>query len=123
LFILPSNLSADVNSLFNTFENATSDTTDVSQQDKRKAILQSILDLIQKNTAVAGQSVKENQLDPLDMESVVLPNICKIMNSYSLVSQLCPNVDIKIVDTAVVKSNSSGTPRWNILLWIVGIGA
>ncbi len=123
LAVLPTNLSVDVDALFATFENAVSDGTATSQQDKRKAILQSILDLIQKNAAAVGQPVKENQIDPVDIDGTVLPNICKIMNFYSLVSTLCPTADTKIVSTAVATANPSPMSRLKILLWIVGTGA
>jgi hypothetical protein len=118
---LPVNLSVDVDALFADFERAVSDTTSTSQQDKRKETLQKILDTIQKSAAAADQPVKENQVDPIDIDSIILPNICKIMNFYNLVSDLCPNENIKIVTTPVGKANASSTVRWKILLWVVGI--
>ena len=122
LSILPTNLSVDVSALFNDFESIVSDATN-SQQDQRKTVLQSILTLIQKNANVAGQPVKENQIDTVDVDAVIVPNICKIMNFYNIASSVCPNSDIKIIDTPVAAANASGTIRWKILLRIVGIGA
>jgi hypothetical protein len=119
---LPVNLKVDVDALFSDFETAvSSDST--SQQDQRKAILQSILTLIQKNANVAGQPVKENQIDTLDIEGVIIPNLCKIMSFYGIASSTCPNADIKIVDTPVAAANGSSGGRRKILLRIVGIGA
>ena len=122
LSILPTNLSVDVSALFNDFESIVSDANN-SQQDQRKATLQSILTLIQKNANVAGQPVKENQIDTIDIEGVVIPSLCKIMSFYNIASTTCPNADIKIVDTPVAASNAWGTTRRKILLWIVGIAA
>lgn len=119
---LPVNLRVDVDALFSDFETAVSSAS-TSQQDQRKEILQSILTLIQKNANVAGQPVKENQIDTVDIESVIVPNLCRIMNFYSIASVTCPNVDIKIVDTPVAAANTSGGTRRKILLRIVGIGA
>lgn len=64
------------------------------------------MDLIKKNTAAAGAEVKDNQVDPLDLDAVIVPNICKIMNFYNLVSELCPNNDIKIVSGTVTAANA-----------------
>jgi len=58
----------------------------------------------------------------LDIDTTILPDICKIMNFYSLTSSLCPNADVKIVTTPVAAANT-GTTRRKILLWIVGIAA
>jgi hypothetical protein len=50
--MLSVNLRVDVQALFNDFEVVvSSNAVDASQQDKRKAILQSIVDLIKKNIA------------------------------------------------------------------------
>lgn len=120
---LPVNLRVDVDALFADLESAVSESDDLSQQDKRKAIIQSILDLIQKNVAAANQPVKETQIDQLDIDMIVLPNICKIMEFYTLVSPLCPNTtDVKIIEDTRV-SGQSKTGWVKIVLWIVGIGA
>ncbi len=116
LSVLPVNLAVDVDALFATFESAISSTSDISQQDKRKSILQSILDLIQKNTASSTSSVSANHVDPLDLETIVVPNICVIMNFYSLVSPLCPNDTTKIVDETL--GSDSSMVWWKIVLRI-----
>ncbi|MEI8091772.1 MAG: hypothetical protein WCG98_06220 [bacterium] len=93
-----------MDALFHTFETVVSEDTNNSQQDKRKEALQSVINLISKNLAAAGATVKTDQVDPLDMDAVIMPNICKIMSFYNLVSELCPNNDVKIVDTAAITS-------------------
>lgn len=120
---LPVNLRVDVDALFNNFERAWSTADTTSQQDQRKAILQSILDLIQKSAAPAGDPVKENQIDPIDIDAIIVPNMCRIMSFYNIPSSLCPNADIKIVDTPVAAANASSGTRRKVLLRIVGIGA
>lgn len=126
LGVLSTNLRVDVQALFANFETVVSENSvDASQQDKRKAALQAILDLIKKNLASDSQNVWPNQVDPVDMEQIVKPNICTIMSFYSLVSPLCPNDSTKIVDGSVpVETTSSGSSSWlRIVLWVLGIGA
>jgi hypothetical protein len=87
--------------LFKEFESVVSDTqTNVSQQDKRKQVLQDIVTLITKNLAPAGQVVQVNQIDPLDMIDIIMPNMCKILGFYSIISDACPNDNVKIVANA-----------------------
>jgi hypothetical protein len=119
LSILPANLAVDVNALFNNFETAVSQSSTNSQQDKRKAALQDVVNLITKNLAPAGSTIKENQVDSLDMDTIIMPNICKIMDFYDLVSTLCPNNDVKIVETTPAVANPSKINRVKIILRIV----
>jgi hypothetical protein len=113
----------DVDAAFNDFETAVSQSSTNSQQDKRKAALQSVVDLITKNIATAGQPVGDNQVDPLDMTNIIMPDICKIVSFYNLVSTLCPNNNVKIVTTTVTVANPSKISRWRIILRVVGIAA
>lgn len=86
LSLLPSNLVIEVEKLFSSFDTSTGD----FQQDQRKAILQEIIYLIRKNTAPVGQEINNNQIDSIDMEGIIMPNICNIMNFYNIVSEECP---------------------------------
>ncbi len=128
LSILPSNLAIDVEWLFNEFESVVSDTqTDVSQQDKRKQVLQDIVDLIKKNVAPDGQTVQANQIDPLDMTNIIMPNICDILWFYSIISDACPNENIQLPANAdtIKAETTSTTNRLKIILiilWVV-VGA
>lgn len=128
--ILPPNLAVDVEWLFKEFESVVSDTTktDASQQDKRKQVLNDIIALIKKNLAVEGQTVQSNQLDPVDMKTTIMPNICKILSFYGIISDACPSDTIKVVANAdTIKAVNA--PWWSswwkivlIILWIlVGI--
>ena len=91
---------------------------------KRKQVLQDIVNLITKNIAPAWQTVQVNQIDPLDMTNVIMPNMCKILAFYTIVSDTCPNANVKIVaNAAAIKSaNASWSARWKIILivlWII----
>ena len=126
LSILPSNLAVDVEWLFKEFESVASDTQtpNSSQQDKRKQVLQDIINLITKNIAPAWQTVQANQIDPLDMTNVIMPNMCKILAFYTIVSDTCPNANVKIVtNAAAIKSVNAGWSAWwkiiFIVLWII----
>lgn len=125
LSLLPSNLAVDVEWLFKEFESVLSDTTQVdsSQQDKRKQVLQDIIDLIKKNIAPDGQAVQVNQIDPLDMTNLIMPNICKILSFYTIISDACPNENIKIVANSdgIVASNAASSNRWKIILIVLWI--
>ncbi len=129
LTILPANLAVDVEWLFKEFESVVSDIqNDSSQQDKRKEVLQDIINLITKNLAAEGEDIKVNQVDPLDMTTIIMPNMCNILAFYSIVSDACPNDNVKIVANAdTIKSdNASSWSSWRkillIILWVfVGI--
>lgn len=121
---LPSNLAVDVEWLFKEFESVVSDTqADASQQDKRKQVLQEILDLIKKNVAVEGQEVKTNQIDSLDMKTTILPNVCKILAFYGIISEACPNDNVKVVtgaDSIQADNASSWSTWWKVVLIVLG---
>ena len=129
LSILPSNLAVDVEWLFKEFESVVSDAqANSSQQDKRKQVLQDIINLIKKNLATDSQNVKENQIDPLDMTTIIMPDMCKILAFYSIVSDTCPNDNVKIVANAnaIKSANATWWSSWwkiiLIILWIL-VGA
>jgi hypothetical protein len=63
-------------------------------------VLQDIINLITKNLAAEGATVQANQIDPLDMTTIIMPNMCKILAFYSIVSDACPNDNVKIVANA-----------------------
>lgn len=87
LFVLPSNLSVDVEWLFKIFESIVYD----FQQDKRERILQEILDLIKKNISQEWAWVDENKIDQSDMINIIMPNMCMIFNFYNIISETCLN--------------------------------
>lgn len=126
LSILPSNLAVDVAWLFKEFESVVSDTAqaDASQQDKRKQVLQEIINLISKNIAPVGQTPQANQIESLDMTNIIMPNMCNILAFYSIISETCPNDNVKIVanaDTIKSANTPSSSPSWlKILLIVIG---
>ena len=124
---MPTNLAVDVEWLFKEFESVVSDTqtANASQQDKRKQVLQDIITLITKNIAPAGQTVQANQIDPLDMTTIIMPNMCKILSFYTIVSATCPNANVKIIAnaSAIKSANATWWSTWRkiilIVLWII----
>lgn len=126
LSILPANLAVDVEWLFKEFESVVSDATqeNATQQDKRKSVLQDIINLIKKNLAAEGAEVQTNQVDPLDMQTVIMPNMCKILAFYTIASDACPDNDIKVVqggDEIQPENAAKGGSRLKIVLIILGI--
>ncbi|MCX6825204.1 MAG: PKD domain-containing protein [candidate division SR1 bacterium] len=126
LSILPSNLAVDVEGLFKEFESVVSDSTQAnsSQQDKRKQVLQDIVTLITKNLAPAGAQVEANQIDPLDMKNTIMPNICKILGFYTIVTDACPSDSVKVVansDTIKAVNAGGSSSRLRIVLIVLGI--
>lgn len=117
LSLLPANLAVDVEWLFKQFESIASD--EISQQDQRKEILQNIINIIKKNIAPEWTNIQNNQIDALDMETIIMPNMCKILDFYSIVSDLCSDGSTKVVLDDVKVDNASGSNRWKIILIVL----
>lgn len=87
LWILPRNLRMLIVPMFNDFEIAESDIENwETQQDHRKEILQNILNKINENATDDLESQTSSQIYRPDMEEVVIPNMCKIMDYYNITS-------------------------------------
>jgi hypothetical protein len=87
-------------------------------------VLQDIINLIKKNLAAEGAEVQTNQVDPLDMQTVIMPNMCKILAFYTIASDACPDNDIKVVqggDEIQPENSAKGGSRLKIVLIILGI--
>lgn len=133
LAILPGTLLTQTNDLFTQFENINWDaTTQTSQQESRKSILQQIVNLIQSNVAGTGSAIQDNQIDNNDMNTIIMPDICSIMDIYSIPSSFCSTSNLKAVpDNITVQTGTtvavatSGTSILKIIfivLWVfVGI--
>ncbi|MBQ2600253.1 hypothetical protein II582_02580, partial [bacterium] len=81
------NLRAKVLSLFNDFEIAEFYfEKGTSQQDERKNILQEIVQTIISKTADDLKNQKDDEISKMDLDEVVIPNICKIMGYYKIVN-------------------------------------
>ena len=72
-------------------------------------MLQDIINLITKNLAAEGAQVQANQVDPLDMKTIIMPNMCKILAFYGIVSDVCPSDNVKIVANASTIKSANAT--------------
>ena len=110
LGILPRNLKTRVSSLFNDFETAEADFENwTSQQDERKNILQEILQTIRSKTTEDLENQRDDEISKSDLDDVVVPNICKILNYYNIASNTntCDGKDtVKVPDTEKVQEVS-----------------
>jgi len=122
--ILESNLKKDVNQLFREFENTIWSDLDedniLSQQEHRKKLLQDIVNLIASKMAAPDADVWEAQVDPMDMEMVIMPNMCKIMEFYEIPSESCVSDTLQVVpEDALVLEESVNKTSWVKILFIV----
>lgn len=100
LWILPRNLRTTISRLFSDFEVAEADFEKWNTQlDERKQKLQEILTTIQWKATDDLEHQKEDEITKSDLDEVVVPNICKIMNYYEIASStnLCWNLDLRPV--------------------------
>lgn len=89
--LLPSNLSIEIKPLFTSFEAISNDD---SQQDKKKELLQEIIDIIYDNAAQEENKVQEDEIDPTDITTIVIPNLCKIIAIYKIPADSCTNINL-----------------------------
>jgi len=126
LSILPVNLATEVGQLFRQFE--TTEWVDLwtdvalTQQEHRKKILQDVVNLISTKVAV-GSGVSEDQIDSFDMENIVMPNICKILEFYEIPSENCSSENLQAIPDDVPeqqeeKKHRSWVRTLFIILWI-----
>lgn len=86
LWILPNNLRMKISSMFNDFESAEVNYENwTSKQDERKEILQEILQIIKNKVVQDFANQKDDEISKSDLDEVVIPNICKIMNYYAII--------------------------------------
>ncbi len=80
--------------------------------------MQDIINLITKNLAKQDTQVENNQVDPVDMKNIIMPNMCVILGFYSIASDACPDNALKLVDanTTIKADNASGIAWWKILI-------
>lgn len=128
MLVIPDDWYSSIDLLFQEFEAAVADTTGwsdaLSQLDKRKAVLQKIIDAIRLHTAAEGVTPKDNEIDSFDFENTIKPNICEITEFYNITTKACPSVtdDIKEVPEDVkvqTENNSWSAPRLKIVLRVV----
>ncbi|HPC34694.1 MAG TPA: hypothetical protein PLP73_03440, partial [Candidatus Absconditabacterales bacterium] len=120
LQILPSNLRVDVERLFSDFENVKGDTEQqLSQNDKRKSILNEIISLISQKITTNVEEQKPDEIVKDDMDSIIMPNICKIMNYYDIASETCASDDVKVVDDTAIQVEKGARSGLKILLIVL----
>lgn len=76
-----------------------------------------------------GSVFKDDEIDREDFKNIVVPNLCTIATSYSLMPEFCSDQanisdNLKSIPTAEVETTTtkSGMPTAiKVLLWIVGI--
>lgn len=88
LSLMPIGIKEDINQFFLQFESATA-IDGQTLQDIQKQILQQMVDKINTARAPSSDKIQENQIDPIDIDQTVIPNICSIMKFYNIPSKLC----------------------------------
>lgn len=83
LVLLPSDLYVEVENLINSLEIIS------GNLQSTKTTLKEIIDLIKKDLAPVEQEVKVNEIDPIDMDEIIMPNICNIAKNYNVVIEEC----------------------------------
>lgn len=128
MLVIPDERYSNIATLFQEFEsvidnNLSSDKT-VSQQDKRKEVLQKIIDAINLHTATEWSTPKDNEIDNFDFENTIKPNICNITKFYNITTKACPSTteDVKEVpeDIKIQSDSTWAASRLKILLRAVG---
>ncbi len=134
LGILPTNLKTTVSRLFGDFEVAEANFESWnSQLDERKNILQEILQTIKNKSTQDLANQKEDEITKSDLDEIVVPNICKIMNYYNIASNtgLCTGTDVPQVPEAkdVETVSKNKLSKWlkiliitlSSLIWIFAV--
>lgn len=120
--ILPGNLRSEIMLAFTDFENAVG-TTERTLQDTQKDILQDIGTIIGRSVAADSSNIQADQIDPTDMQSVIIPNICLITGFYNIPTETCvyDNEQVKPIPTNVTEQigTSSGLAWWIKIMLIV----
>lgn len=129
MLTIPDDLNSSIGLLFQEFETAVSDDAKqanaVSQQDKRKEILQKIIDTISLHTAIEWQTPKDNEIDKFDFDNTIKPSICQITKFYNITTKSCPSSseDIKAIPDGIQVQKDTTTSwtmsRIKVVLWIV----
>lgn len=109
LWFTPKNIESTVINLFTQFEQAQGTQTQ-NLQDIQKQILQQILTTIAQTVAPSSDQIEDNQIDPVDMETIILPNICSIAQFYNIATENCSSETLQPIpdNTTTVWSTWSG---------------
>lgn len=130
LALLPTTLQQEARKQFQSFDapekyvgkNLSGVVLDVKKV--REMSLSNIYSVLAQN-AVDPQNIWQNQIGNDDFKNIVVPNLCKIAEDYTLNAPYCswegklPSIEIK---PDKVTSSQGTWPIWlKVLLWIVGI--
>lgn len=122
LFILPRNLRTTVSRMFSEFEAAEANYQGSwnSQLDERKEQLQEILNTIKDNATEDLENQKEDEITKSDLDSVVVPNICKIMNYYNIPSNtnICWVTEDTIAVAEVSEKDTEKPSKNRLSTWL-----
>ncbi|HRX64256.1 MAG TPA: hypothetical protein P5060_04080, partial [Candidatus Absconditabacterales bacterium] len=122
LGILPSNLRTDTEKLFVEFENAQGNQDEgLDQNTQRKNILNKIVSLISQKINTDETEQGEDEIAKDDMDLIIMPNICKIMDYYNMPSEKCVSEDTKIVEEQNLEIEQGAKSWLKTLLIILGI--
>lgn len=120
LQILPSNLKLDIEKLFVEFENVQWDTEQqLSQNNQREIILNKILAMISQKITKDTTEQKPDEITKDDMDTIVVPNICKITVYHNIPSEKCLSEDTKVVDDTWIKAETGSRSGLKILLIVL----
>lgn len=99
LSILPTNLKVIVEQLFYDFENAKWDQENwITENDAKKSILNEIISTISSKITADETNQKEDEITRSDMEDIIMPNMCNILNYFDIPSEKCSSSETKIVE-------------------------
>ncbi|MCF7834746.1 PKD domain-containing protein [Candidatus Gracilibacteria bacterium] len=123
LNIIPFSLRGEVEDLFKQFESITGDfSNSQTQQDNRKDVLNKILSVIGEKVVVIqdGVELKSDEIDSMDMELIIMPDMCKIMDYYAIASDKCSSEEFKNVPSGVEVENVGMSKLVKTLLIVLG---
>ena len=101
LAILPTNLQTEVEQLFFNFENAKWDKEkQIDEKEVKKWILNQIITLVSSKIAQDPWNQWPDEISKSDMEDIIMPNMCVILNYYDIPSEKCISDNTKMVDNS-----------------------
>ena len=111
LSLLPYNTKNDVNNLFIEFEDVQEWNNWWTQErvDIQKDILNNILQVIGSIVASDSSNIGEEEIDPNDMDLILMPNICIIAAYHNIATENCDTENLRPIpgDTQVENTSSS----------------
>jgi len=97
ILLMPLEVKKQIEPLFTAIDGAN------GNKDAIKKDLQQIIDIVKVN---AGEG--ESQIDPLDLDLIVMPKICQILNYYEIDSKACED---QAQTTTIEEGNEPATPQ------------